>query len=86
MSRSTAWRKLNRVMTRARISGPQATAKGLRHGFGIALLSGPTPPPLNVLRDLMGHSDTKTTEIYLQAIGNEKRKKRKNEKTKKGTW
>lgn len=74
MSRSTAWRMVKRVMDRARISGPQATAKGLRHGFGIAMLSGPTPLPLNVLRDLMGHSDTKTTEIYLQAIGFEKRR------------
>ncbi len=26
-----------------------------------------------VLRDLMGHTDTKTTEIYLQAIGYDKR-------------
>ncbi|WP_428622183.1 tyrosine-type recombinase/integrase [Sedimenticola sp.] len=73
MSRSTEWRMVKRVMDRARITGPQATGKGLRHGFGIAMLSGPTPLPLNVLRDLMGHSDTKTTEIYLQAIGYEKR-------------
>ncbi|MES9902184.1 MAG: site-specific integrase [Sedimenticola sp.] len=73
MSRSTAWRVVKRVMNRAGIEGPQATAKGLRHGFGIAMLSGQKPLPLNVLRDLMGHTDTKTTEIYLQAIGYEKR-------------
>ena len=53
--------------------GPQASAKGLRHGFGIAMLSGDRPLPLNVLRDLLGHTDTKTTEIYLQAIGQERR-------------
>ncbi len=60
-------------MKRAGIEGPQATCKGLRHGFGIALLSGDKPVPLNVPRDLMGHTDTQTTELYLQAIGYEKR-------------
>ena len=74
MSRSTAWRRVKRVMKRAGIEGPQATCKGLRHGFGIALLSGEKPVPLNVLRDLMGHTDTQTTELYLKAIGYEKRR------------
>ncbi|WXG55641.1 MAG: tyrosine-type recombinase/integrase [Candidatus Sedimenticola sp. (ex Thyasira tokunagai)] len=74
MSRSTAWRMVKRVMAKAGIEGKQATAKGLRHGFGIAMLSRKYPLPINVLWDLMGHSDTKTTEIYLQAIGDEKRK------------
>jgi integrase len=60
-------------MARAGIDGAQASAKGLRHGFGIAMLSGDRPLPLNVLRDLLGHTDTKTTEIYLQAIGDERR-------------
>jgi integrase len=73
MSRSTAWRMIKRVMTRAEIEGKQATTKGLRHGFGIAMLTGEKPAPLNIVRDLMGHSDTKTTEIYLQAVGQEKR-------------
>ena len=74
MSRTTAWRMIKGVMKRAGIDGPQATGKGLRHGFGIAMLSGNKPLPLNVLRDLMGHSVTETTEIYLQATGLEKRK------------
>ncbi|AUZ86175.1 tyrosine-type recombinase/integrase [Methylophaga nitratireducenticrescens] len=73
ISRSTAWRIVKRVMDRAGITGKQATSKGLRHGFGIAMLAGNKPLPLNILRDLMGHTDTKTTEIYLQAIGSEKR-------------
>jgi len=60
-------------MQQAGIEGPQSTAKGLRHGFGIAMLSREKPLPLNILRDLLGHSDTKTMEIYLQAIGDEKR-------------
>jgi integrase len=71
--RTTLWRMVKRVMARADIGGPQATSKGLRHGFGIAMLASAKPVPLNILRDLMGHADTKTTEIYLQAIGIEKR-------------
>jgi integrase len=59
-------------MARAGIKGKQATSKGLRHG--IAMLSGEKALPLNILRDLMGHSDTKITEIYISAIGAEKRK------------
>jgi len=74
MSRVTSWRMVKRVMTRANIKGKQATAKGLRHGFGIAMLSGEKPAPLNIVRDLMGHSSTITTEIYLSATGAEKRK------------
>ncbi|WP_417536667.1 tyrosine-type recombinase/integrase, partial [Methylophaga sp.] len=54
ISRSTAWRIVKRVMDRAGITGKQATSKGLRHGFGIAMLSGEKPLPLNILRDLMG--------------------------------
>lgn len=73
MSRTTAWRLVQGVMLGAGIVGPQASAKGLRHGFGIAMLSGDKPLPLNVLRDLLGHTDTKTTEIYLQAVGQERR-------------
>lgn len=73
MSRATTWRMVKSVMARAGIKGKQATSKGLRHGFGIAMLSGEKALPLNILRDLMGHSDTKITEIYTTAIGAEKR-------------
>ena len=59
MSRTTAWRLVQRVMDRAGIEGPQASAEGLRHGFGIAMLSGDRPLPINVLRDLVGHTHTK---------------------------
>ncbi|NOR25607.1 MAG: tyrosine-type recombinase/integrase, partial [Desulforhopalus sp.] len=68
MSRPTAYRLVQRVMDRAKIKGKQATGKGLRHGFGIALLSGPKPLPIHILAQLMGHSSSKTTEIYLQVV------------------
>lgn len=58
-------------MSRAGIVGPMATSKGLRHGVGIAMVQ--KKVPITVVRDLLGHSDTKITEIYLQAIGEERR-------------
>ncbi len=73
-SRPTAYRLVKRVMHRAGISGKHATGKGLRHGFGVAMVSGPKPLPIHILAQIMGHSSTKTTEIYLQFVGEEKRK------------
>ena len=73
ISRATTWRMVKGVMSIACIKGKKSTSKGLRHGFGIAMLSGEKALPLNILRDLMGHSDTKITEIYTTAIGAEKR-------------
>ncbi len=73
MSRPTAYRLVKRVMDRAGIKGKQATGKGLRHGFGVAMVTAKKPLPLHVLSQLMGHSDSKTTEIYLQVVGSEKR-------------
>lgn len=69
---ATAWRMVKRVMKRANIKGKQATCKGLRHGFGIAMLSGEKPLPIHIVSQLLGHSDTATSEIYLQAVGEEK--------------
>lgn len=73
MSRPTAYRLVKRVMIRAGIVGKQATGKGLRHGFGVAMVTAKKPLPIHVLSQLMGHTDTKTTEIYLQVVGEEKR-------------
>ncbi len=74
MSRATAWRLVKSVMANAGIEGKQATSKGLRHGFGIAMLSAEKPAPIHIVRDLLGHADTSTTEIYHQALDEEKRK------------
>lgn len=73
MSRPTAYRLVKRVMDRAKIVGKQATGKGLRHGFGVAMVTARKPVPIHVLAQLMGHSDSKTTEIYLQVVGEEQR-------------
>jgi len=63
---------IKRVMKRADIIGPQATAKGLRHGAAVAMVSGPAPIPLHMLADILGYASTATTEIYTKALGGEK--------------
>ena len=56
----------------ARISGPQATPKGLRHRYGIkAVISN---VPLNTLQTWLGHADLKTTSIYAGARRTEEQK------------
>jgi integrase/recombinase XerD len=70
-ARNTAWRHVSAVMEAAKIKGPHATPKGLRHGFGIkAVISG---VPLNTLQQLLGHAQLSTTSIYADAMGPEKR-------------
>lgn len=70
-SRTTAWRLIKRVLDKAGIEGEQAKPKGFRHGFGIAMAQ--TGMPLTVLKELLGHADVSTTEIYLQFVDEEKR-------------
>jgi len=69
IDRSTGWRIVKRVLTAAGIDGAQATAKGLRHGYGVAMILG----GMNIqeLARRMGHESTNTTAIYLQAVGKE---------------
>jgi len=71
MSRSTAWRHVKQVMARSHIRGAQATAKGLRHGFGVHALQAGVP--LNLLQKWLGHTDIAITAIYGNAVGPEER-------------
>ena len=70
-SRTTAWRDVKAVMTAAGIEGPQATPKGLRHGYGVAAIGATVP--LNMLSKWMGHAAIETTAIYANALGEEQR-------------
>lgn len=72
MCRSQAWRLVKQVIREADIApGPHATARGLRHGFGLhAVRSG---VPLNLVQRWLGHASLNTTAIYLQALGEEER-------------
>ena len=69
MSRATGWRIIKRVMDIAKIEGPQATPKGFRHGFGVAMVMGGMD--LYTLQRILGHERPETTAIYLQVKGAE---------------
>jgi integrase/recombinase XerD len=69
--RTTAWHRVKQCMELAGISGPQASPKGLRHGFGIGVLEAGVP--INLLKRWLGHSRLSTTEIYADAVGEEER-------------
>jgi site-specific recombinase XerD len=71
MHRATAWRTVKLTMSRAGISGPMSSPKGLRHGFGIRAASRGVPP--NLIQRFMGHASFTTTAIYLDAVGAEER-------------
>jgi hypothetical protein len=45
-SRTIGWRRVKKAMTLAGVIGPQATAKGLRHSFGVAAFQAKVPPHL----------------------------------------
>ncbi len=70
VSRPTAWRQVKAVMDAAGIAGgPQASPKGLRHGFGVAAVSAGIP--LNMVQKWLGHAQLSTTAIYAAAVGEE---------------
>ena len=69
-SRIHAWRQVKAVMSAAGIpDGPHRTAKGLRHGYGVAAISAGVP--LNMLSKWMGHASLEVTAIYANALGAE---------------
>jgi len=67
--RATAWRRVHEIMEKAGISGPQASPKGLRHGFGVAAVQAGIP--LNMVQKWLGHAQLSTTAIYADAVGEE---------------
>lgn len=72
MTRMTGWRKIKEIMAAADISGPHASPKGLRHGFGVYAVA-ECEIPLNMVQKWMGHKELKTTAIYANAVGKEER-------------
>lgn len=70
-TRQHAWRLVKAVMKKADIEGSQATAKGLRHSYGVLAIQ--KGIPLNVLQKWLGHADIKTTAIYAEAVGAEEK-------------
>jgi integrase/recombinase XerD len=70
-SLKTAYTRVIEVMEAAGIAGPQASPKGLRHGFGVACIE--KGIPLNLMQRWLGHAHLATTAIYADAIGEEER-------------
>ncbi len=70
-SRTTAWRRVKRVMAAAGISGTPAMPKGLRHGFGVNAFQTNMPPHL--VQRWLGHASLRTTAIYGDVIGPDER-------------
>jgi integrase/recombinase XerD len=57
------------VTADARLDGPHASPKGLRHGFGVTAVSAGIP--LNLVQKWLGHAQLTTTAIYADAVGEE---------------
>ena len=70
-SRMTGWRAVHAVMAAARLDGPHASAKGLRHSFGVTAVSAGIP--LNLVQKWLGHAQLSTTAIYANAVGAEEK-------------
>ena len=68
-ARRTAYRWVKQVMVEAKIFGPQACPKGLRHGFGVHGTR--QKVQLHMLQKWMGHASIETTAIYATAFGPE---------------
>jgi integrase/recombinase XerD len=70
-SRTTAWRLVRKTMLAARITGPAASPKGLRHTFGVSAFQANVPPHL--VQRWLGHASIRTTAIYAEVKGAEER-------------
>jgi integrase len=70
-SRTTAWRVIKKVMAMAKIVGPPAMPKGLRHAFGVRAFQSNIPPHL--VQRWLGHASLRTTAIYGDVIGPDER-------------
>jgi integrase len=67
--RVTGWRNIKQVMMIARIAGPAACPRGLRHAFAVGTLQAGVPLPL--LKRWLGHARLSTTAIYADVCGPE---------------
>lgn len=68
----TARNHVSMAMERAGITGKKSTARGLRHSMGVMLALDKVP--INIIAEILGHKDIKNTLIYLQIMGEDRRK------------
>lgn len=70
-SRMTGYRHVRSAMMAAGISGPQASPKGLRHGFAVSALE--VGIPMHLVQRWLGHARQETTAIYADLVSLEER-------------
>ena len=70
-NRATGSRHVKGLMANAAVHGPHASAKGLRHAFGVAAVEAGVP--LLTIAAVLGHAQISTTAIYTTAVGTEAR-------------
>ena len=71
--RTTAWGHVKAIMFGAKVKGPWAMPKGLRHGLCVEGTAD-AGIPLNIMQRWLGHARIETTAIYANALGREERK------------
>jgi len=67
----TGYNYVKQAMKDAGITGGKASPKGLRHSMGVSLALDKVPT--NVIGEILGHTATESTLIYLQIVGKERR-------------
>jgi len=71
LHRSTAWRRVVKIMHSVGIKGSHATLKGLRHSFAVhCALNGVA---ITLCQKWMGHSSIEITACYYRLVGKEER-------------
>lgn len=70
-SRTTAWRRVKKVMKAAGIPNYLCTPKALRHGFCVAAVL--ESIVITLVSELLGHARIETTQIYARVLGREAR-------------
>jgi site-specific recombinase XerD len=69
--RTTAWKRVKRIMQAGDIAEPLCMPKALRHAFAVE--AGQNGVQLNIVQRWLGHARIETTSIYASALGKEER-------------
>lgn len=71
ISRTTAWKRIKTVMEAAGLIGKKASARGLRHAYGVNAALAKVPE--SCIQKWLGHAKAETSAIYLNTTGPEDR-------------
>jgi len=71
MHRTTAWRRIKKIMSSVGIKGEHATLKALRHSFGVACAF--EDISIKLYQEWLGHSSVELTLSYTRIVGKDAR-------------